>query len=164
MLGLDGVLAVFVAGIAFNVVASRGPEESTDALERKGRLQEAVTRFFDLPIFVLLGMALPWEGWLELGWGGLALAVAVLLLRRLPGMLALRPLLGQVRGRADALFMGWFGPIGAAALYYATLGLRETGTEEVWVVGSLAICASVLAHGITATPLTALYGRRARDK
>ena len=61
MLGLDGVLAVFVAGIAFKVVASRGPEESTDALERKGRVQEAVTRFFDLPIFVLLGMALPWE-------------------------------------------------------------------------------------------------------
>jgi NhaP-type Na+/H+ or K+/H+ antiporter len=60
---------------------------------------------------------LPWEGWLELGWGGLLLVVAVLLLRRLPAVLALRPLLGVVRGRAkDVLFLGWFGPIGAAAL------------------------------------------------
>jgi sodium/hydrogen antiporter len=113
-----------------------------------------------LPIFVLLGMALPWEGWLELGWGGLLLVVAVLLLRRLPAVLALRPLLGPLRGRAkDVLFLGWFGPIGAAALYYATFSFRETGIEEAWVVGSLVICASVVVHGRTATPLTKLYGR-----
>ena len=31
--------------------------------------------------------------------------------------------------------------------------------EEVWVVGSLIICASVLVHGVTATPLTKLYGK-----
>ena len=63
-------------------------------------------------------MALPWEGWLELGWGGLLLVAAVLLLRRLPAVLALRPLLGPLRSKGkDVLFLGWFGPIGAAALY-----------------------------------------------
>lgn len=163
LLGLNSVLAVFVAGIAFNAAASGGPEESTDALERKGRVQEAVTRFFDLPIFVLLGMALPWEGWLELGWAGPILAVAVLLLRRLPAVLMLKPLLRQMRGREDVLFLGWFGPIGAAALYYATLSLDRVGAEEVWVVGSLVICASLLAHGLTATPFTRLYGSRAKN-
>jgi sodium/hydrogen antiporter len=55
--------------------------------------------------------------------------------------------------------LGWFGPIGAAALYYSAFSLRETGVEEVWMVGSLVICASVLAHGITDTPLTKLYVR-----
>ena len=49
----------------------------------------------------------------------------------------------------DVLFLGWFGPIGAAALYYAAFSLRETGIEEVWVVGSLVICASVVVHGVT---------------
>jgi sodium/hydrogen antiporter len=103
---------------------------------------------------------LPWEGWLELGWRGLLLVVAVLLLRRLPTVLALRPLLGPLRRRTkDVLFLGWFGPIGAAALYYATFSFRETGIEEAWVVGSLIICASVVVHGLTATPLTKLYGR-----
>jgi hypothetical protein len=48
---------------------------------------------------------------------------------------------------------------GAAALYYAAFSLRETGMEEVWVIGSLIICASVLVHGVTATPLTKLYGK-----
>ncbi|HZY58001.1 MAG TPA: sodium:proton antiporter [Rubrobacteraceae bacterium] len=163
LLGVDSVLAVFVAGIAFNAVASGGPEETADAVERKGRVQEAITRFFDLPIFVLLGMALPWEGWLELGWVGPILAITVLLLRRLPVVLALKPLLGQ--GKEDVLFLAWFGPIGATALYYATLSLEGVRAEEVvWVVSSLIICASLLAHGMTATPFTRLYGRRAQKQ
>ena len=109
-------------------------------------------------------MALPWEGWLGLGWRGLLLVVAVLLLRRLPTVLALRPLLGPLRRQTkDVLFLGWFGPIGAAALYYAAFSLRETGIKEAWVIGSLVICASVLVHGVTATPLTKLYGRLPAD-
>ncbi len=105
-------------------------------------------------------MALPWEGWLELGWGSLLLVAAVLLLRRLPAVLALRPLLGPLRSKGkDVLFLGWFGPIGAAALYYAAFSYRETGIEAAWTVGSLVICASLLVHGVSATPLTKLYGR-----
>jgi NhaP-type Na+/H+ or K+/H+ antiporter len=155
---LNGVLAAFVAGIVFNFAGS------SDAKESQEDIQEAISRFFDLPIFVLLGMALPWEGWLGLGWRGLLLVVAVLLLRRLPTVLALRPLLGPLRRQTkDVLFLGWFGPIGAAALYYAAFSFRETGIEEAWVVGSLIICASVLVHGVSATPLTKLYGRLPRD-
>ena len=158
LLHLNGVLAAFVAGIVFNFAGS------SDAKESQEEIQEAISRFFDLPIFVLLGMALPWQGWLELGWRGPLLVVAVLVLRRLPAVLALRPLLGPLRGRTkDVLFLGWFGPIGAAALYYAAFSLRETGVEEAWVVGSLIICASVLVHGVSATPLTKLYGRLPED-
>jgi sodium/hydrogen antiporter len=74
-------------------------------------IQEAISRFLDLPIFAVLGIALPWEGWLELGWGGLLLVAAVLLLRRLPAVLALRHMLGPLRSRGkDVLFLGWFGP------------------------------------------------------
>ena len=154
LLHLNGVLAAFVAGIVFNSAGS------SDAKE----IQEAISRFFDLPIFVLLGMALPWEGWLNLGWRGPLLVVAVLLLRRLPAVLALRPLLGPLRrGGKDVLFLGWFGPIGAAALYYAAFSFKETGFEEAWVVGSLVICASVLVHGVSATPLTKLYGKLPAD-
>jgi NhaP-type Na+/H+ or K+/H+ antiporter len=149
-------LAAFVAGTAFNVIGS------SDTREQREHVQDAITRFFDLPVFVLMGMALPCAGWLDLGWAGLVLAVSVLLLRRPPVMLLLRSLIGPVKGQKDALFLGWFGPLGAAALYYATFSLRETGLEEVWVVSSLLICASVLAHGVSATLLTKLYGRLGR--
>jgi NhaP-type Na+/H+ or K+/H+ antiporter len=154
LLHLNGVLAAFVAGIVFNFAGS------SDAKESQEEIQEAISRFFDLPIFVVLGMALPWEGWLELGWGGILLVAAVLVLRRLPAVLALRPLLGPLRGKIkDVLFLGWFGPVGAAALYYAAFSFRETGIEAAWTVGSLVICASLLVHGVTATPLTKLYGK-----
>ena len=132
--------------------------------EEQERVQESISRFFDLPVFVLLGMALPWGEWLALGWAGPVLALAVLLLRRLPILLALNPLIEGTRGRRDALFLGWFGPIGAAALYYATFSLRETGVEEAWTVGSLVIVASVFAHGLTATPFARLYGRQAKGE
>jgi sodium/hydrogen antiporter len=75
---------------------------------------------------------------------------------------ALSPLVPEAQKARDVLFLGWFGPVGVAALYYATLSVHEAGAEQVWVVGSLAISASVLAHGLTAGPLTRLYGRQAR--
>ena len=152
--GTDGILAVFAAGIALNLAVD------TETQNEEERMQESVNRFFILPVFALLGMALPWEQWLELGWKALVLVGAVLLLRRLPALLAFGPLLGSTRGWSDILFLGWFGPIGVAALFYATLSVRETGLEDVWVIGSLVICASVLVHGVTAAPLTKLYGDR----
>ncbi len=158
LLGTDGILAVFAAGIALNMAVST--EDDT----QEERMQEAVNRFFVLPVFVLLGLALPWQQWLELGWAGLLLVAAVLLLRRLPAVLAVTPILPQARGFRDTLFLGWFGPVGVAALFYAALSLRETGTHEAWAVGSLAICASILVHGVTAAPLTRLYGKRARGR
>ncbi|QIN78390.1 sodium:proton antiporter [Rubrobacter marinus] len=153
LIGTDGILAVFLAGLGFDR-AVKGDRE------QQRQVQEAGTRFFILPIFALLGTSIPWRGWLELGWSGVVLVLAVLLLRRLPAVLATRPLMSGVRGRGETLFLGWFGPVGVAALYYANLALQETGVEEAWTVGSLVICASVLAHGVSATPLTRLYGRR----
>jgi NhaP-type Na+/H+ or K+/H+ antiporter len=100
---------------------------------------------------------------MELGWAGALLALAGLLLKRLPAVLALKPLLGRVGRTRDALFLGWFGPIRVAALFYANLSVGEAGMEEAWVVGSLIICASVLVHGLSATPLTRLYGRHVQN-
>ncbi|MEB3337697.1 MAG: cation:proton antiporter [Leptolyngbyaceae bacterium] len=155
LLGGDGILAVFVAGVSFSMVIG-GQERS-----QEGEIQEAIDRFFTLYIFVLLGLALPWQQWLELGWKGLGLAIAVLLLRRLPGVLLLRPLLGRLGRKYDALFLGWFGPIGVAALFYAMLSLRDTGMESPWIVSSLIICISILVHGVTAVPLAELYHKAA---
>ena len=74
---------------------------------------------------------------------------------------ATRCMLGPLRTTRNILFLGWFGPIRAAALYYSTFSAQRTGIGELWTAGSLVIVASVVAHGITDTPLTLLYGRRA---
>jgi NhaP-type Na+/H+ or K+/H+ antiporter len=155
LLGSDGVLAAFAAGLGFNRAARR-PEE-----EEQADVQEAVNRLFAVPAFVVFGLALPWADWAAFGWGKLlALAVLVLALRRLPAVFALRRRLPPLRHRADALFVGWFGPVGVAAVFYAALAAHRLGDATVWTVVSFVVLASVVVFGVTSTPLTLLYGRR----
>ncbi|WP_207586703.1 cation:proton antiporter [Halomontanus rarus] len=150
--GTSDVLAAFVAGLAYNDLA----DPRDEALEVE--VQDAIKRLLTIPAFVLFGTALPWSEWWALGWAGPALAAAVLALRRPPAWLALERVVGPLHGRRDALFAGWFGPIGVAALLYATVSVRETGSELGWIVASLVIAASIVAHGVTATPLTRRFG------
>ncbi len=154
LLGGDEVLAAFVAGAVLN-----NSNRRFDVAEHHERFSEALGRFFDLPIMILFGAAIPWAEWSRLGWRAVAFAAGILLLRRIPAWLLLRRWLPWNRDRRSALFAGWFGPIGAAALFYAMLIQDETGSSEYWPYISLAIGASVLAHGVTGTPLTRAFGR-----
>ncbi len=158
LLGSDGILAVFAAGIMFR----RG----TDRKLTSGAFgaQEGVNRLVSFPLFVIFGAVLPWDQWQKFGWPAVALAVAILLLRRLPLLLALAPLMSTPKGRRDAWFMGWFGPLGAAAIFYATLAVRETGQTAYWDICSLLIFASVVAHGATATLFTLRYGKSVENE
>ncbi|MFE4104722.1 cation:proton antiporter domain-containing protein [Almyronema epifaneia] len=151
LLGTDGILAVFVAGLVFGNVIG-GQQRS-----QEDNVQEAINRFFTLPIFVLLGTMIPWQQWLALGWKSWLLVVAVLLLRRLPAVLLLYRQIPALQNLPEALFAGWFGPVGVAAIFYAGYCLRRTGIEEVWLVCSLMVFASIVAQGLSATPLTRLY-------
>jgi sodium/hydrogen antiporter len=153
--GTDSILAVFACGVAF-ARAVGGHER-----RQEERVQEAINGFFTLPIFVLIGLTIPWQAWMELGWRGAAFAALIVLLRRLPAVVLLSRLAPALKGRRDALFAGWFGPIGIAALFYAMVAVRHTGEDFLWALASLAICASVLAHGVTGAPFTLLYARYA---
>ncbi|WP_222195021.1 cation:proton antiporter domain-containing protein [Modestobacter italicus] len=152
----DGVLAVFVAGLAYNAVVANdevGPQNTID---------EGVNRYVVLPLFLLLGIELPWSEWVDLGWGAVVFPVAVLLLRRLPVVLALiRPLGLRLR---DAVFLGWFGPIGVSAVFYLTFSAEEgVADPRLWAAGSLVVAASTLAHGVSSAPGRRLYRRAAGD-
>lgn len=156
LLHTDGVLAVFVGGLAFNL-ANSGHDRTAELT-----IDEAVNRFAVLPLFVALGAAIPWSAWVDLGWRGPALVVAVLLLRRLPVLLALsRPLRLRLH---EALFLGWFGPIGVSALFYLTLEAERYAVPEVVLgAGSLLVVVSTVVHGLTASPGRALFRRAQRS-
>ena len=153
LLGGDDILAAFVAGAVLN-----NSHHNAEVEQHHERFSEALARFFDLPVMILFGAALPWDAWLRLGWRGVAFAVGILLLRRLPAWLLIGRLMPWTCSVRSAAFAGWFGPIGAAALFYAMLIQDETGSRVLWPFISLAIGASVLAHGITGTPLTRMFG------
>ncbi|MEG3632731.1 cation:proton antiporter domain-containing protein [Micromonospora palythoicola] len=149
----DGILAVFVAGLAYNAVVGGRSRASQQ------RLDDALTRYLVLPLFFLLGIEVPWRDWVELGWPVLAFVVALLLLRRLPVVLALKPALGM--SWRSAVFLGWFGPVGVSALFYLTHS-QEHGVADprLWAAGSLVVVASTVAHGVTAAPGRRWYARR----
>jgi NhaP-type Na+/H+ or K+/H+ antiporter len=70
----------------------------------------------------------------------------------------LRKALVSTRAR---LFVGWFGPRGLASLLFALLVVAEgvPGAETLLAITGVVVIASVAAHGVTATPLIAAYGR-----
>ena len=154
LLNADGVLAVFVAGLAYNVTVA------DDEVGPQNTIDEGINRYVVLPLFLLLGVELPWSQWAELGWAAVLFPVAVLLLRRLPVLLALaRPLRLRLR---DAVFLGWFGPVGVSAIFYLTLSEDEGVSDpRLWAAGSLVVVASTVAHGVTAAPGRRLYRRAA---
>lgn len=143
--GGSGVLAVFVAGLAYH-----GQIGSADRVA-EWEIQEAINRYLVLPVFVVLGIIAPWSEWAALGGAGIAFVVGVLAVRRLPVLLALtRPL--RLRA-AEAVFLGWFGPVGVAALLYLAQQRVVGGLDDtMWAAGTLVVAASTVAHGITAAP------------
>ncbi|MCJ8504025.1 sodium:proton antiporter [Kocuria flava] len=154
LLGTDAVLAVFVAAAVFGQVIPQRDEEQED------KVDDAVNRFFLLPVFVLIGLSLPLDEWARLGWTAPVVVLAAVLLRRLVALWVLRPLLRGVHDRPETAFLSWFGPIGVSALFYATLAERHTGHHEIFTWTTLAITGSVLVHGLSTAPLSAWLQKR----
>ena len=147
LIGTDAVLAVFIASAVFGQVVPARDEAQEDKIE------DTITRFFIIPVFILLGIALPINEWSSLGVTALVVVVIALLLRRFLAVWALQPLYKKLHSKAEITFFSWFGAIGVSALYYALLAERKTGNSEVFVYVSFAIAVSLLIHGLSTIPL-----------
>jgi NhaP-type Na+/H+ or K+/H+ antiporter len=150
----NGFVAAFCGGLAFGAAAGRrGPAELV-FLEQAGGL-------FSLLVWLAFGaIAVPvMVDRIDL----LTLLYAILsltLVRMAPVALAC---IGARLDRDTVLFIGWFGPRGLASLVFALLAIEELGggaDDAVGVIG-LTVFLSVLAHGFSAGPLAARYGRAA---
>ncbi len=152
-LKMDGFLTVFIAGITFQ--SKRSPDETARARE----IQTTANLLFTLPVFFLLGLVLPWGAWIQLGGKSLAIVIAVLFFRRIPVVLvAWKAMTPHVHHWREALFAGWFGPIGVSALFYVTFALHSFQSSLIWPLVTLIITASIVVHGATAIPLTKALG------
>jgi rhodanese-related sulfurtransferase len=60
------------------------------------------------------------------------------------------------------LFMGWFGPRGLNSLLLALLAVQAgvPNSEYLMAITGTVVVVSVLAHGVSATPVSSWYGRR----
>ncbi|MGP4053208.1 cation:proton antiporter domain-containing protein [Mycobacterium sp. 4D054] len=144
------------AGVVFNIVGTG--QERASAVP----IDEAINRFAVLPLFVLFGATLPWHEWYEFGWPAMLLVLTVLTLRRLPIVLLIKRVLRL--GAPDALYLGWFGPVGVSALFYLTLEADRLGANEtVLAAGALVLACSTVAFGVTGVIGRGLYRRATRQ-
>ena len=151
---LNGIIGVFAAGLIFRILM----EEDVGA--RHERVQSMMERIFIVPVFVLLGMMIPWREWADMSLLMWISMPFVIILRRLPALFLLKPLI-RIFSLKDVVFAGWFGPVGIAALFYVTLiKVNYPGYENLWPIVTYAICCSTVLYAFSAYPLTRYFYAR----
>ena len=127
MIGTDDVLACFIAGNAFNIDDWFRLETLDDSL------QPTIDMLLNLSIFMWFGAVCPWGSFLRNDvipiYRLVLLGILILLFRRLPVVLALHTFqwskVWQIEQTQQALFVGFFGPIGVSAIFYLYVSLES---------------------------------------
>jgi sodium/hydrogen antiporter len=154
--GANGYVSAFAAGTAF-AAASAWNETEHSALE----LVETISEPLGFSVWLVFGLvAVPFIT-SDAGWPELAVAVLSLVVIRPVAMVV--ALLGSGFRTPTVLFIGWFGPRGLVTVVFVLIALESlevtaAGRGAV-AAGVLTVLLSVIAHGLSAEPLAARYGR-----
>jgi NhaP-type Na+/H+ or K+/H+ antiporter len=153
-MGGNGFIAAFVGGLVVGPTVERVGERVILFTEAEGQLLN-LSVFFIFGVLVL-GAIQP------LSWKvALYALLSLTVIRMLPVALSL---LGTHLRGVSVLFAGWFGPRGLASIVLGLIVVEEAplleGRDEIELVVALTVLLSVLLHGVTAAPLSAVYARR----
>ena len=150
-LGGSGFIAAFVGGLVFGAVRRSTGGEIAYLVDETGNLLAAVT-------FVVFGAAVLGPALGDLTWQvGLYAVLSLTVVRMLPVALAM---LGTRARTPTVAYLGWFGPRGLASIVFAVIVLEDSRLDHVGVIlvtAYVTVALSVLAHGLSARPLTDRY-------
>ncbi|MBI2244540.1 MAG: cation:proton antiporter [Nocardioides sp.] len=160
VVGGYGFLSVFVCAMTF-----RSAERAHDYHAAMHEVAERLERLLTLFVLLVLGIALS-RGLLGgLDWRGVVLGLGLLLvIRPLAGMVALAPLSRRARPpltRGQRWAAAFFGVRGVGSIYYLAYAAghaAELGTDWLWSTVSFTVVASVLLHGVLASPVLRRVG------
>lgn len=133
----------------------------------------------NLACFVYIGASIPFANFHDaaLGlsvWRLIMLAIAILLFRRLPFVVALKAWIPALATHREAAFAGWFGPIGVGAVFFTKVTVGMTNPDNlgdnphnvdrllrvrsvIYPIVMFLVLSSVLIHGITVPLLHLQY-------
>ena len=151
-LGANGFIAAFVGGLAFGTVFV--PAERDSVLQFDAGMGSLLSLIVWFVFGAFLVSALDVVTWQTVVYTALALTVV----RMLPVALVL---VRSGLDRSTVAFIGWFGPRGLASVVFALVvsdALTGKDAELALSVISLTVVASVVAHGLSASPLARRYG------
>lgn len=173
LLGMDDLLVGFACGVGFS-----NDGWFTEKTE-EAHVSNVIDLLINLAFFVYFGTIIPWNlfnvGHTGLDvWRLVVIAILVLFFRRIPIMLALKPIIPDIKTWREALFAGHFGPIGVGAIFVAILARAELETEEttplahipdppfphrnvielIWPITTFLVITSILVHGSSVAVFT----------
>lgn len=159
VMGGNGFIAAFVAGMTVGTSSRKLLDAVDDFGETEGQLLNLVV--FMIFGAVLLPLALSAIGPAHVLYALLSLT----LIRMVPVALSL---MGTRLLPSTVLFLGWFGPRGLASILYVLIinenGETLAGTPDIVAVAFLTVAFSIVLHGVSASPLARLYGRRMAER
>jgi NhaP-type Na+/H+ or K+/H+ antiporter len=146
LVGGNGFIAAFTAGVATGNTLKKVNEEIYEFAESEGQL-------LNLIIFFVFGVALLPQVWGQVSWNIIVYALLSLtVVRVIPVFLSLA---GKHVRWETSLFLGWFGPRGLASILFVLLVLEHAQIVQESLVFNTVIVTvvlSVLLHGFTALP------------
>lgn len=165
-LGVDDLLVGFSAGVGFS-----NDGWFTEKTE-ESHVSNVIDLLLNLAYFVYLGSIIPWAEYNnpDMGltpWRLVVISLMVIFFRRIPIMMALKPVIPDVKTWREALFAGHFGPIGVGAIFAAILARAELEHETtepleelpgpgsknylvvylIWPITTFMVISSILVHG-----------------
>lgn len=159
-----GFLAVFAAGLALrraddlhahSADTARKPPLTPSMLN----VNEQLERIVEVGIVLVVGAMISTGYWSVEG-----LVLAALLFFVIRPLAVWAGLVGAPASHAQLRLFGWFGIRGIGSVYYAVLiagyEIDYAQAEELLSCVFTVIAASIVVHGISATPLMELYQRR----
>lgn len=172
LVGTDDLLACFVAGNCLNW-NGEFHRETEDRHDEVNAIMDVLLNFGG---FMYIGAVMPWSEFHAPEISGISigalfgLGFLVLLLRRIPAIFITYKLMPEVCiDWKEALFMGYFGPIGAGAVFYVEHTrhlfpeLGEGDEEETDLVRAMIPCVyflvlfSIVVHGLSIPALNLFY-------
>jgi NhaP-type Na+/H+ or K+/H+ antiporter len=155
-----GFLAVFVCGLTI-----RAWERDHDFHKEMHDFSDQFERLLMMLLLVLFGGALANGLLAALTWTDAAIGLAILLVvRPVAGLIAM---IGSPQPWRERLLMAFLGIRGIGSIYYVAYGINHGdfgNSQRLWAIVGFIILASILIHGVSASPmLMRLARRRARE-
>ncbi|KAI6088278.1 Na(+)/H(+) antiporter 1 [Hypoxylon rubiginosum] len=171
-IGTSDLLACFVAGCALNWDGQFLAETE----RRHDEVNSCIDVLLNFGGFMYLGTSIPWQEFHQPDTTGItyprlfALGVLVILFRRIPALLVTYKMMPSVvKDWKEAVFMGYFGPIGVGAVYYlqhtrllfpkeeAASSRERELLDAICPVVYFLVLFSIVVHGLSIPILSAIY-------
>lgn len=164
LIGSDDILACFIAGNVFTW------DDWYREVTIDDSLQPTIDMLLNVTIFIWYGAICPWESFATTEvvplYRLIPLGLLILLLRRAPSILGLHKKIPQIEDIRQAIFMGFFGPIGCSAIFYLYVTVKfirtlspdggatprrdvENLEEAVNLIVWFLVVSSIVVHGLS---------------